>query len=214
MGDIIIMGIMMCLSCSSVSHSPAPAVPSDRVRTAPYAAHWSRAFTWVSSLRYLRLLHRFMQVHFGFNERRHCHVMFNDRRRREGNRSTILDVGVDDRRERVAAPSSTGGCQRKAAPLNLAVSSTGRFALRSRTDVTPRTRKTVAVLCIALVLVAGILPVVSAALGAVILVALWLVAPLAAVAVVQRIASASKEQPVSLLGLLDPRGPPCLIAFA
>jgi hypothetical protein len=80
--------------------------------------------------------------------------------------------------------------------------------------VTPRTRTTVAVLCIALVLVAGILPAVSAAFGNIILVALWVVAPLAAAAVVRRIASASKEQPVSLLALLDARGPPRLIAFA
>jgi hypothetical protein len=77
-----------------------------------------------------------------------------------------------------------------------------------------RTRKTVAVLCIALVLVAAILPPVSAALGTVVLAALWLVAPLAAVAVVRRIASTSKEQPASLLALLDSRGPPCPIALA
>jgi hypothetical protein len=79
--------------------------------------------------------------------------------------------------------------------------------------VTPRTRKTVAVLCIALVLVAGILPAVSAVLGAVILVALWLVAPAVVVTVVRRIASDSEEQPVSLLALLDSRGPPRLIAL-
>jgi hypothetical protein len=79
--------------------------------------------------------------------------------------------------------------------------------------VTPRTRKAAAVLCIALVLVAGILPAVSAALGAVILVALWLVAPAVVVTVIRRIASDSEEQPVSLLALLDSRGPPRLVAL-
>jgi hypothetical protein len=79
--------------------------------------------------------------------------------------------------------------------------------------VTPRTRKTIAVVCIALVLVAGILPTVSTALGAVILVALWFVAPAVVVTVVRRIASDSEEQPVSLLALLDSRGPPRLVAL-
>jgi len=79
--------------------------------------------------------------------------------------------------------------------------------------VTPRTRKAAAVLCIALVLVTGILPAVSAALGAVILVALWFVAPAVVVTVVRRIASDSEEQPVSLLALLDSRGPPRLVAL-
>jgi hypothetical protein len=69
--------------------------------------------------------------------------------------------------------------------------------------VTPRTRKTAAVVCVALVLVAGILPTVSAALGAVILVALWAVAPAVIVTVVRRIASDSDEQPLSLLALVD-----------
>jgi hypothetical protein len=80
--------------------------------------------------------------------------------------------------------------------------------------VTPRTRKTVAVLCIAVVLVAGVLPVVSTVLGSVILVALWLVSPAISVTVVRRIASDSEEQPVSLLALLDSRGPPRLLALA
>jgi len=79
--------------------------------------------------------------------------------------------------------------------------------------VTPQARKTIAVLCIALVLVAGVLPAVSVALGAVILVALWLVAPAVVVTVVRRIASDSEEQPVSLLALLDSRGPPRLVAL-
>jgi ascorbate-specific PTS system EIIC-type component UlaA len=79
--------------------------------------------------------------------------------------------------------------------------------------VTPQARKTIAVLCIALVLVAGVLPAVSVALASVILVALWLVAPAVVVTVVRRIASDSEEQPVSLLALLDSRGPPRLVAL-
>jgi hypothetical protein len=80
--------------------------------------------------------------------------------------------------------------------------------------VTPRAPKIVAVVCIALVLVGGVLPSVSAALGAVILVAFWLVAPAIAVTIVRRIASDSEEQPVSLLSLVDSRGPPHLLALA
>jgi hypothetical protein len=80
--------------------------------------------------------------------------------------------------------------------------------------VTPRTRTTVAVLCIALVLVAGVLPAVSSALGSAILVVLWVVLPAVAVTTIRRIAADSDEQPVSLLALLDSRGPPCLITLA
>lgn len=74
--------------------------------------------------------------------------------------------------------------------------------------MTLRTRKTVAVLCIAVVLVAGMLPAVSTALGPVALVALYLVVPAVALTVIRRTASDSREQPVSLLALLDSRGPP------
>jgi hypothetical protein len=74
--------------------------------------------------------------------------------------------------------------------------------------VTLPTRRTVAVLCIAGVLVAGILPAVATALGPVVLVALYLVVPAVAVTVIRRTASDSREQPVALLALLDSRGPP------
>jgi hypothetical protein len=80
--------------------------------------------------------------------------------------------------------------------------------------VTSRTRKTVAVLCIAVVLVAGVLPAAPTTLGNVVLVALWLVLPAVVVTVVRRAASRSEEQPVSLLALLDSRGPPRLLALA
>jgi 4-hydroxybenzoate polyprenyltransferase len=71
-----------------------------------------------------------------------------------------------------------------------------------------RTRKTTAVLCIALVLVAGILPALASALGSIVLEPLWLVLPAIVVVIVRRHASVSHEQPVPLLALLDSRGPP------
>jgi hypothetical protein len=79
--------------------------------------------------------------------------------------------------------------------------------------VTPRARKAVAVFCIAVVLVAGIVPAISTALGPAVFVALWLVVPSVAVTVPRRIASDSDERPVSLLTLLDPRGPPRFAAL-
>ena len=80
--------------------------------------------------------------------------------------------------------------------------------------MTLQTRRAIAVLCIAVVLVGGMLPAVSTALGSVVLVALYLVVPAVAVTVIRRIASDSREQPVSLLALLDSRGPPSVVVFA
>jgi hypothetical protein len=77
-----------------------------------------------------------------------------------------------------------------------------------------RTRKTTAVLCIALVLIAGVIPVLASALGSVVLVPLWLVLPAIITVVVRRHASVSSEQPVSLLVLLDSRAPPSLVVLA
>jgi hypothetical protein len=74
--------------------------------------------------------------------------------------------------------------------------------------VTPRARKSVAVLCIVLVVVAGVLPAVALALGTVLLVALWFVLPAVVATIVRRRVCASTEQSVSLLALIDSRGPP------
>lgn len=52
------------------------------------------------------------------------------------------------------------------------------------------------------------LPAVSTAFGPGVLVALYLVVPAVAATVIRRTASDSREQPVSLLALLDSRGPP------
>ena len=75
-----------------------------------------------------------------------------------------------------------------------------------------QTRKTVAVLCIAVVVFAAFLPAVSAQLAPVILTALWLVIPAGAVEVVGREAAQCDEQPVSLLSLLLSRAPPSQLA--
>ena len=75
-----------------------------------------------------------------------------------------------------------------------------------------RTRKTVAVLCIAVVVFAAFLPVVSANLPPVVLTALWLVIPTVAVTVIRRDAVTCDEQPVSLLSLVLSRAPPSQLA--
>jgi hypothetical protein len=80
--------------------------------------------------------------------------------------------------------------------------------------VKTRTRKTVAVLCIAVVVFAAFLPVVSANLPPVVLTALWLVIPTVAVTVIRRQAVTCDEQPVSLLSLVLSRAPPSQLALA
>jgi len=77
----------------------------------------------------------------------------------------------------------------------------------------PRTRKTVAVLCIALVVFAAFVPAVASALGSAVLVALWLVLPAVAITVLRREAFRCDEQPVSLLAVLDSRAPPAVSAL-
>ena len=77
-----------------------------------------------------------------------------------------------------------------------------------------RIRKTVAVLCIAIVVFAAFMPVLAANLPPVILTALWLVNPAVAVMVLQRTASRCDEQPVSLLSLVPSRAPPSQLALA
>ena len=77
-----------------------------------------------------------------------------------------------------------------------------------------RTRKTVAVLCIAVVVFAAFLPVVSANLPPVVLTALWLVIPTVAVTVIRRDAVTCDEQPVPLLSLVPSRAPPSQLALA
>jgi hypothetical protein len=77
-------------------------------------------------------------------------------------------------------------------------------------NASPRTRKAVAVLCIALVVCAAFVPVIASTLGTAILVPLWLVLPAVAVVIVRRKAFTCDDQPVSLLAILDSRAPPVL----
>ena len=74
-------------------------------------------------------------------------------------------------------------------------------------------RKTVAVLCIALVVFAAFVPAIAASLGSAVLVPLWLVLPAVAVTIVRREAFRCDEQPVSLLAVLDTRAPPAVSAL-
>jgi len=80
--------------------------------------------------------------------------------------------------------------------------------------VTPRARRAVAVLAIALVLCAAFLPALAASLGPVVFVPLWLVVPAAKATSVRRRASRSDEQPAALLSLVLLRAPPPAPAFA
>jgi hypothetical protein len=81
-------------------------------------------------------------------------------------------------------------------------------------NANPRTRKAVAVLCIALVVFAAFVPVIASTLGSAILVPIGLVIPAVAVAIVRRRAFRCDEQPVSLLAILDSRAPPLPSSFA
>ena len=77
-------------------------------------------------------------------------------------------------------------------------------------DVTtmPRTRKTVVVLCIAVVVFAAFAPTAASTVGAVVLTPLWLVIPAVIITVVKRTAVRCHEQPVALLSLVLLRAPP------
>jgi hypothetical protein len=79
---------------------------------------------------------------------------------------------------------------------------------------TSRTRKTVAVVCIAFVLFAAFVPALAANVGQAILTSVWIVFPAVAITVIRRRASRCDEQPVSLLALLLSRAPPVSIALA
>ena len=73
-----------------------------------------------------------------------------------------------------------------------------------------RSRKAIAVVCIALVVFAAFVPALATTLGAALLVPLWLVLPAVVVTVVRREAFRCDEQPVSLLAVLASRAPPAL----
>jgi hypothetical protein len=76
-----------------------------------------------------------------------------------------------------------------------------------RSDM-PRTRKAVAILCVALVVFAAFVPGAAATLVVEILTPLWLVVPAVAVTVIRRRAARCDVQPASLLSLGLLRAPP------
>jgi len=71
-----------------------------------------------------------------------------------------------------------------------------------------RQRKTIAVICIALVVFSAFLPAGSSDIVWATLTPLWLIVPAADVTVVARQASRSEERPASLLSLVLLRAPP------
>jgi hypothetical protein len=76
-----------------------------------------------------------------------------------------------------------------------------------------RTRKSLVIFAIGVVLFASLVPVVST-LFTVVLTSLWLVIPAAVVVTLRRRAVRCLEQPVSLLSLVLSRAPPSLLALA
>ena len=70
-----------------------------------------------------------------------------------------------------------------------------------------RTRKVLALVCIALIVVGGIVPAAATFVYA-ILVPLWLIVPAVAVTIIRRAAARCDDQPVSLLALVAFRAPP------
>ena len=77
-----------------------------------------------------------------------------------------------------------------------------------------RTRKSVAVLCIALVVFAAFVPAAAPNLVYAILVPLRLVVPAATVVVIRSTPVRCDEQPASLLSLVAPRAPPTQLVLA
>ena len=76
-----------------------------------------------------------------------------------------------------------------------------------------RTHKSAVFLCIAVVVVAALVPAGSSLFDA-ILTPLWLLFPSAAVVVIRRTAARSDDQPASLLSLIPARAPPAMLALA
>ena len=76
------------------------------------------------------------------------------------------------------------------------------------------TRKSIAVLCVALVVFSAFVPAAAPQLVQAILVPLWVVVPDAAFAVIRREATCCDEQPTALLSLVLSRAPPRPAALA
>ena len=77
-----------------------------------------------------------------------------------------------------------------------------------------RTRKSLVLFSVAVVVIAGLFPVVAAGLPSVILTPLWLIVPAVCVVVVRRRGVRCDDQPVALLSLALFRAPPATLAVA
>lgn len=77
-----------------------------------------------------------------------------------------------------------------------------------------RTNKSLVLLSVAVVVIAGLFPAVAAGLPGVILTPLWLIVPSVSIVVVRRIAARCDAQPVALLSLALFRAPPVTLALA
>jgi hypothetical protein len=79
---------------------------------------------------------------------------------------------------------------------------------------TLRTRKSLVLFSVAVVVIAGLVPAVAAGLPSVVLTPLWLIVPAVCVVVVRRRAVRYDDQPVALLSLALFRAPPATLALA
>ena len=77
-----------------------------------------------------------------------------------------------------------------------------------------RTNKSLVLFSVAVVVIAGLFPVVAAGLPSVILTPLWVIIPAVSIVVVRRRAVRSDEQSVALLSLALFRAPPVTLALA
>jgi hypothetical protein len=77
-----------------------------------------------------------------------------------------------------------------------------------------RARRLLVFLAVGLVLFAAFVPAAAANLPVAIFARLWLILPAVVITLIRREALRCVEQPVSLLSLVDYRGPPTPLAFA
>ena len=77
-----------------------------------------------------------------------------------------------------------------------------------------RTRKSLVLVGVAVVVFAAFVPALAASLPATILTPLWVVVPAVCIVVVRRTAARCDDQPVALLSLVLLRAPPATLAVA
>jgi len=79
---------------------------------------------------------------------------------------------------------------------------------------TLRTRKSLVVIGLAVVVFAAFVPALSSSLPGAILTPLWLVVPVVIIVVIRRTAASCDDQPIALLSLALFRAPPATLAVA